>query len=256
MRPDVASVIAGTCGTAASTLTVDLGRAGVSPVSDRQSYKSDLSDERWALIEPVISAWKARHRSVSGHQGNYDMREIVNALLYQSRTVLGPPLALVCESRRPSPLRSPGRSRRAASPGAPGAAGVTRQPRSTRPSGASRSYPSRSQAPAAGVPRRSRCAARTGCPGAPAGPDAASFLFAESAVQSWAAAVRSPPTVRHRHPMAWAEPPRTPGSRVPERANHLEDHFVRSSGRLVAWGRLTDVVRGDRVSGGASKVVL
>ncbi|MEU3342951.1 IS5 family transposase [Streptomyces sp. NPDC006668] len=55
-------------------------------MSDRQSYKSDLSDERWALIEPVITAWKARHRSVSGHQGNYDMREIVNALLYQSRT--------------------------------------------------------------------------------------------------------------------------------------------------------------------------
>lgn len=55
-------------------------------MSDRQSYKSDLSDERWALIDPVIRAWKARHRSVSGHQGNYDMREIVNALLYQSRT--------------------------------------------------------------------------------------------------------------------------------------------------------------------------
>jgi transposase len=55
-------------------------------VSDRQSYKSDLSDERWALIEPVITAWKARHPSVSGHQGGYDMREIVNALLYQSRT--------------------------------------------------------------------------------------------------------------------------------------------------------------------------
>ncbi|MFV5999081.1 IS5 family transposase [Streptomyces sp. NPDC056231] len=55
-------------------------------MSDRQPYKSDLSDERWALIEPVITAWKARHPSVSGHQGNYDMREIVNALLYQSRT--------------------------------------------------------------------------------------------------------------------------------------------------------------------------
>ncbi|MFE3149928.1 IS5 family transposase [Streptomyces sp. NPDC059218] len=55
-------------------------------MNDRQSYKSDLSDERWALIEPVITAWKARHPSVSGHQGNYDMREIVNALLYQSRT--------------------------------------------------------------------------------------------------------------------------------------------------------------------------
>lgn len=55
-------------------------------MSDRQSYKSDLSDERWALIEPVITVWKARYRSVSGHQGNYEIREIVNALLYQSRT--------------------------------------------------------------------------------------------------------------------------------------------------------------------------
>jgi transposase len=55
-------------------------------VSDRQPYKSDLSDERWALIEPVIASWKARHPSVSGHQGAYEMREIVNALLYQSRT--------------------------------------------------------------------------------------------------------------------------------------------------------------------------
>ncbi|SCF83670.1 Transposase [Streptomyces sp. MnatMP-M17] len=58
----------------------------MSPVGDRQSYKSDLSDERWALIKPVVTSWKARHPSVSGHQGNYDMREIVNALLYQSRT--------------------------------------------------------------------------------------------------------------------------------------------------------------------------
>lgn len=55
-------------------------------MSDRQSYKSDLSDERWALIEPVITSWKAQHPSVSGHQGAYEMREIVNALLYQSRT--------------------------------------------------------------------------------------------------------------------------------------------------------------------------
>jgi transposase len=34
----------------------------------------------------VITAWKAAHRSVSGHQGGYEMREIVNAILYQSRT--------------------------------------------------------------------------------------------------------------------------------------------------------------------------
>jgi transposase len=38
------------------------------------------------LIEPVITAWKDPHRSVSGHQGAYDMREIVNAILYQGRT--------------------------------------------------------------------------------------------------------------------------------------------------------------------------
>ncbi|MBA4867367.1 IS5 family transposase [Streptomyces sp. PSKA54] len=55
-------------------------------MSERQSYSTDLSDERWALIAPVITAWKARHRSVSGHEGRYEMREIVNALLYQSRT--------------------------------------------------------------------------------------------------------------------------------------------------------------------------
>jgi transposase len=56
------------------------------PVSERKRYPSDLSDERWALIEPVITAWKAAHRSASGHQGGYEMREIVNAILYQSRT--------------------------------------------------------------------------------------------------------------------------------------------------------------------------
>jgi transposase len=34
----------------------------------------------------VIAARKAAHPSVSGHQGRYEMREIVNALLYQGRT--------------------------------------------------------------------------------------------------------------------------------------------------------------------------
>jgi transposase len=55
-------------------------------VAERKPYPSDLTDEQWALIEPVITAWKARHRSVSGHRGRYAMREIVNALLYQGRT--------------------------------------------------------------------------------------------------------------------------------------------------------------------------
>jgi transposase len=34
----------------------------------------------------VITPWKAAHPAVSGHQGRYEMREIVNAILYQSRT--------------------------------------------------------------------------------------------------------------------------------------------------------------------------
>nr|WP_280524883.1 transposase [Streptomyces rubrogriseus] len=49
-------------------------------------FDSDLSGEQWSLIEPVIAAWKNRHRSVSGHQAAYDVREIVNAILQQSRT--------------------------------------------------------------------------------------------------------------------------------------------------------------------------
>ncbi|WP_225079704.1 IS5 family transposase [Streptomyces sp. CoT10] len=55
-------------------------------MSERKPYKTDVSDEQWALVEPVIAAWKAAHPSVSGHQGRYEMREIVNALLYQGRT--------------------------------------------------------------------------------------------------------------------------------------------------------------------------
>ncbi|MFF7756175.1 hypothetical protein ACFZCP_44980 [Streptomyces sp. NPDC007971] len=43
------------------------------------------------MIEQVIAAWKAAHPSVSGHQGRYEMREIVNALLYQGRRLrVGP----------------------------------------------------------------------------------------------------------------------------------------------------------------------
>lgn len=53
---------------------------------ERRGYPSDLTDERWSLIEPMLSAWKAAHPSVSGHQGRYAMREIINAIFYQSRT--------------------------------------------------------------------------------------------------------------------------------------------------------------------------
>lgn len=55
-------------------------------VAERKPYPSDLSDAQWALIEPVLTAWKAAHPSVSGHDGNYELREIVNAIRYQGRT--------------------------------------------------------------------------------------------------------------------------------------------------------------------------
>ncbi|MFJ3102452.1 transposase [Streptomyces sp. NPDC086835] len=48
--------------------------------------RATCPDEAWELIRPVITAWKARHPSVSGHTGQYEMREIVNAILYQART--------------------------------------------------------------------------------------------------------------------------------------------------------------------------
>ncbi|MFD9499887.1 IS5 family transposase [Streptomyces sp. NPDC060035] len=38
------------------------------------------------MSEPVITAWEAVYPTVSGHQGRFEMREIVNAILYQSRT--------------------------------------------------------------------------------------------------------------------------------------------------------------------------
>ncbi|MGR8008159.1 transposase [Streptomyces hypolithicus] len=73
-------------------------------------YSSDVSDEQWALVEPVISAWKAGHPSVSGHQGRYAMREIVNAILYQNRT--GCQWDLLLRARRGSYMPVSRRSRR------------------------------------------------------------------------------------------------------------------------------------------------
>jgi transposase len=55
-------------------------------VDDRVGYPSDLSDEQWAMVGPFLAAWKAKHPSVSGHQGRYELREIVNAIFYQNRT--------------------------------------------------------------------------------------------------------------------------------------------------------------------------
>ena len=54
-------------------------------MSERSGYYTDTT-EQWALIEPVIAAWKARHSSVGGRVGRFAMREIVDALIYRSRT--------------------------------------------------------------------------------------------------------------------------------------------------------------------------
>jgi transposase len=38
------------------------------------------------VVGPFLAAWKAKHPSVSGHQGRHELREIVNAIFYQNRT--------------------------------------------------------------------------------------------------------------------------------------------------------------------------
>lgn len=55
-------------------------------MGERKPYPSDVTDAQWALIGPFLDAWRARRPSASGHQGVYDLREIVNAILYQTRT--------------------------------------------------------------------------------------------------------------------------------------------------------------------------
>ncbi|MGY1584710.1 IS5 family transposase [Streptomyces sp. MN13] len=58
-------------------------------MSERRPYPSDLSDARWELIEPVLSAWRAerrRHALDVGRPPEHELREIMNAILYVDRT--------------------------------------------------------------------------------------------------------------------------------------------------------------------------
>lgn len=55
-------------------------------MGERAAYPSDLTDEQWAVVGPFLQVWKDRHPSVSGHQGRYQLREIVNAIFYQDRS--------------------------------------------------------------------------------------------------------------------------------------------------------------------------
>ncbi|RZB13361.1 transposase, partial [Streptomyces sp. F001] len=49
----------------------------------------EASSARWALIEPVLSAWRAERRRYAlniGHPPEHDLREIMNAILHVNRT--------------------------------------------------------------------------------------------------------------------------------------------------------------------------
>jgi len=54
----------------------------------RKPYPSDLSDARWALIKPVLTAWRTERQKTSLNLGGKvtDLREVMNALLYLNRT--------------------------------------------------------------------------------------------------------------------------------------------------------------------------
>src|ERR1039458_2167310 len=73
----------------------------------RRPYATDLSDARWALIEPVLSAWR-QTRAEAGlglSEPVHDLREIVNASLYVERAGCAwhllphdfPPYRTVCD---------------------------------------------------------------------------------------------------------------------------------------------------------------
>jgi transposase len=57
-------------------------------MTTRRAYPSDLSDARWALIEPALSAWRqARTEAgVGGRPAEHDLRDVFDAILYVNRT--------------------------------------------------------------------------------------------------------------------------------------------------------------------------
>lgn len=52
----------------------------------RRPYRTDLSDARWALIEPMLSQWRSQRVGLGIAKIQHDLREIVNAILYVNRT--------------------------------------------------------------------------------------------------------------------------------------------------------------------------
>ncbi|MGW8955993.1 IS5 family transposase [Streptomyces sp. NPDC055709] len=55
-------------------------------MTPRRAYRSDVSDARWALIEPVFVAWRAARSGPGTAARVHDLREIANAILHVNRT--------------------------------------------------------------------------------------------------------------------------------------------------------------------------
>ncbi|GAA3509861.1 transposase [Streptosporangium album] len=57
-------------------------------MTERKTYPSDLSDARWALIEPTLTAWRQARldRRPTGQPASVELREVFNAILYVNRT--------------------------------------------------------------------------------------------------------------------------------------------------------------------------
>ncbi|WP_406066288.1 IS5 family transposase [Streptomyces sp. NBC_01077] len=53
-------------------------------MTERRAYPSDLKDDQWELVEPLLLQWRAAR--VEGREPTTDLREVVNAILYVART--------------------------------------------------------------------------------------------------------------------------------------------------------------------------
>ncbi|MFD9999928.1 transposase, partial [[Kitasatospora] papulosa] len=55
----------------------------------QRPYPSDLSDARWELLEPTLTAWRVERRGKGldiGRPPEHDLRRIMDAILYVDRT--------------------------------------------------------------------------------------------------------------------------------------------------------------------------
>ncbi len=50
------------------------------------AYATDVTDEQWAVIEPIVTYRSEQDRYNGGRPRTVDLRRVVNALLYQART--------------------------------------------------------------------------------------------------------------------------------------------------------------------------